>query len=248
MKVTCIGFRACAIGVLVAAASGASADITYEVFSLQAQVGNNNGTFVATTDQGYFDQQGNFFWSLDSDVNIQDDNGNILATLSNASVSIFADPIVSINFNVQATNQNTIFTVDSGLLSFATINGAVGAASAGVSVTDVNGDGATLSTEGSTMYSSQYNGLYPNGTTFADLINTSVSAGAFQTSAASADFPGGGNFASIGVPVDSMSAAWHFSLSPLDVASGTSTFVVVPTPSGVALLGMGGLVAFRRRR
>ncbi len=243
-----IGMHACVVVLMAGAASVASADITPEVFSLQAEVGGNTGSFVVTMDDGYFDDQGNFFWSLDGDVNIYDDNGDMLATLSNASVSIFADPVISMNFNVQATNQNTIFTVDSGLLSFATINGALGAASAGVTVTDTTGDGATLTPEGGTMYSSQYNGLFPNGTPFADLINAPLTAGAFSTSDTSDAYPGGGGFVNIGDPVDSMSAAWHFTLSPLDVASGTSTFTVVPTPASIGLLGLGGLVALRRRR
>lgn len=39
------------------------------------------------------------------------------------------------------------------------------------------------------MYASQYNGNFPNGTPFADLLNNAVSAGAFQTGSASDEYP-----------------------------------------------------------
>ncbi|MCC7390133.1 MAG: hypothetical protein IT431_15340 [Phycisphaerales bacterium] len=238
----------CAVVAIAGLAGGASADLTNEVFVLSAQVGGQNGSFMATLEDGYFDNDGNFFWTLDSEIEIQGDNGDVLATLSGASLIVMQDPVISMNFNVQAANQNTIFSVHSGLLSFAQIASPIGAASAGVTVTDINGNGATLSPDGSSIYASQYNGNYPNGTPFADLLNSAVSAGAFQTGSASDEYPGGGNFVSIGVPVDSMSAAWTFTLSPYDVASGTSTFVVIPNPAGASLLGLAGLAACRRRR
>lgn len=239
---------ACAVVVVAGLAGIASADLTTEVFILHAQVGGQSGSFMASQDDGYFDGDGNFFWTLDSEIQIQGDNGDILATLSGASVIVMQDPVISMNFNVQAANQNTIFTVNSGLLSFATIANPIGAASAGVTVTDFNGNGATLSPDGSSIYASRYNGNFPSGTPFADLLSDPISAGAFQTNAASDEYPGGGNYVSIGTAVSSMSAAWTFTLSPLDVASGTSTYVIIPTPAGASLLGLAGLAAIRRRR
>jgi MYXO-CTERM domain-containing protein len=185
---------------------------------------------------------------MHGDVDITSDDGRVLATLSRASVNIFADPVINMNFNVQAANQNTIFTVTSGLLSFPTINGAIGAASAGVTVTDVNGDGGTLAPDGADMYRAHYNGQIPGGTLFTTLLGGPVSAGAFQSGSATDEFPGGGNFVGIGDPVTSMSAQWSFTVSAFDLASGSSTFIVVPTPAGAALLGVAGLVIGRRRR
>ncbi len=241
--------KACAIALVAGlGVSVAHADLSTDVFTLNATVDGQSGSFVALIDDGYFDDQGNFYWTLEAAVDIYSDNGLMLATLSNASLIVIADPIISMNFNVQASNQNTIFSVTSGLLSFPEISSPIGRASAGVTVTDLNGDGATLSPDGGYMYASQYNGDYPNGTPFADLLSSPVTAGAFQSGSGSDEYPGGGNFANIGEPIVSMSAAWTFTLSAFDVASGTSTFVVVPTPAGFGLLGMAGLVVLRRRR
>lgn len=228
--------------------SVANADLSDEIFVLNAAVGGQSGSFTATVDDGYFDAEGNFYWDLDGVCEIYGENGDVLATLSAASVVIRHDPVINMDFNVQASSQNTIFTVNSGLLSFPQISAPVGAASAGVTVTDLNGNGATLTPDGNSIYTSHYNGEYPAGTLFADLLGSQVSAGAFQTASASDEYPGGGSYASIGEPVVDMSAAWTFTLSAYDVASGTSTFVVVPAPAGVGLLGLAGLAAIRRRR
>lgn len=238
-----------AVGVVVGlAASVASADLTPEVFRISASANGMDGSFTVYQDDGYFDDNGNFFWWLDETVEITGDNGELLATLSRASVTVFADPVINMNFNVQASNQNTIFSVESGLLSFPEIQGAMGAASAGVTVTDVNGNGATLSPDGPSMYLAHYNGEIPNGTLFTPLLTNPLSAGAFQSNATSEEYPGGGNYAAIGDPVVSMSAAWTFTLTALDLASGTSTFVIILSPAGAVLLGLAGLAASRRRR
>lgn len=241
--------RACAVALVAGlGVSAANADLSTDVFTLHATVGGESGSFLASIDDGYFDDQGNFYWTLEAAVDIYSDNGLMLATLSNASLIVIADPIISMNFNVQASNQNTIFSVTSGLLSFPEISSPIGRASAGVSVTDLKGDGATLSPDGGSIYASQYNGDYPNGTPFANLLADPITAPAWGSGTGDDEFPGGGNFAVIGEPIESMSAAWTFTLSAFDVASGTSTFVIVPAPAGLGLLGVAGLVALRRRR
>jgi hypothetical protein len=45
-----------------------------------------------------------------------------------------------------------------------------------------------------------------------------------------------------------MSAQFSFMLSAFDAASGTSNYQIVPAPGALALLGLGGLAATRRRR
>jgi hypothetical protein len=116
-----------------------------------------------------------------------------------------------------------------------------------VSVTDTNGDGATLAANGAGMYRSQYNGVFPTGTDFATLLASPVSAAGFSTVTSSEDFMGGA-FVPIGTTVDDISAAWQISLTAFDQASGTSVFTVVPAPGSMALLGAGTLLAARRRR
>jgi hypothetical protein len=244
-----LGMRAAIVALATGlAASVASADLTDEVFTLHATAGGQSGVYHVMQEDGWYDDNGNFFWILENDVNIKGDNGEVLATLSAANISIFADPVININFHVQASNQNTIFQVTSGLLSFPDINNAIGAASAGVTVTDVNGNGATLAPDGDSMYRAHYNGLVPAGTLFTTLLEEPVSAGAFNSASGADEYPGGGNFVAIGETVESMSARWTFSLSAFDIASGTSTYVIIPTPAGAALLGFAGLAASRRRR
>lgn len=237
------------IGLVVGlAASVASADLTPEVFTLHATVNGQTGSFQVMSDDGVFDQHGNFHWALEDDVEIFSDGGQVIATLTNASVTVLADPVINLNFAVQAASSDTTFTITSGLLSFPEIDGAIGAASAGVTVTDVDGNGATLSPDGSSMYHAHYNGDWPAGTVFADLLGGSVTAGAFQTGADDEEFPGGGGFTNVGDDIVSMSSAWTFTLSAMDLASGSSTFVIVPAPASLAALGIAGLAAARRRR
>lgn len=239
----------CAVGALAGlSVSVASADLTDDVFTINARVGNQDGSFVVHADDGWFDGRGNFYWSLGAETPIKGDDGSVLATLSTASIVVFQDPVISLNFTVQAGGSDTQFDIGSGLLSFSQIANPTGRASAGVTVTDVTGNGAKMWPEGDSMYSAQYNGLYPNGTPFADLLTDSVSAGIFQTGIASDEYPSGGQFAVIGEAVDSMSSAWHFNLTAGDVASGTSVFVVVPAPASAGLLAVGGLALVRRRR
>jgi len=226
----------------------AQADISYEVFVLTATVGGETGSFVATTDMGSWDDQGNFFWNLDSPIDITSKTGEVLATLGTASVTFIADPVIHLNFNVQANNQNTAFSVGSGLLSFPTINNAKGAASAAVSITDVNGNGVTFTPDAAGAHLSHYNGEVPGGTPFASLLNSGFSAGAFATDTASDEFPGGGGLAPIGVGVFDMSARWSFTLTAFDLASGTSVYTIIPAPGPLVLLGIGALAASRRRR
>jgi hypothetical protein len=229
-------------------ASVASADLTNEVFTIHAYVDGQSGMFQVTQDDGTFDEFGNFYWSQQGEIDILSDGGNVLATLSNASVTILADPVINLNFNVLAGNTDTVFSIHSGLLSFPEISDAIGTASAGVTVTDVNGNGASIAPDGSSMYVSHYNGEFPAGTLFAELLPDTLTAGAFQTSHASDEYPDGGGFVDIGDPVVSMSAAWRFTVSAFDMASGTSTFTVIPAPAGLAVLGIAGLAAARRRR
>ncbi|HRQ71425.1 MAG TPA: PEP-CTERM sorting domain-containing protein [Phycisphaerales bacterium] len=233
---------------ILSACGVANADISYEVFTLVATVGGESGSFVATTDMGTWDDQGNFYWNLDNPIDIKTKDGSVLATLGTASVTFIADPVIHLNFNVQANNQNTAFSVGSGLLSFPTISNAVGAASAAVSITDVNGNGVTFTPDAAGAHLSHYNGEVPGGTQFASLLNSGFSAGAFATDTASDEFPGGGGFAPIGVGVFDMSARWSFTLTAFDLASGTSVYTIVPAPGSLALLGLGGLAAIRRRR
>ncbi len=193
----------------------------------------------------------NYSWSTDETISITGNTtGKVLATLNpdgdTWGYSYFSDPQVTLNFAVQAGGANTVVMIGSALLSFPTISNAQAQASAAFSLTDTNGTGATLTglAPGGGAYLADYNGFAPGGTHFASSI-PAMAVGAFGTTNASDNVPAVG-YTAIGAASD-MSSLVHFSLSAFDLASGTSTFVIIPEPASLALLGLGALFAFRRR-
>ncbi len=114
------------------------------------------------------------------------------------------------------------------------------------SVTDGNGDGALFaSVGGGAVYQAQTDFM-----TAASLLNNaSVSTGAYGSALIGPE--------SFGEPIPSqphgailatMSIRYEFSLSAGDSAALTGTFVAIPGPGSLALLGLAGLVSRRRRR
>ncbi|MBX3405698.1 MAG: hypothetical protein KF869_02945 [Phycisphaeraceae bacterium] len=194
-------------------------------------------------------------WLMDSPFELRSaptathPNGVVLGTLQHAFVETIADPVVSLNFAVQAGAVMTSFSATSTILSFASIVNGIGTASAGLTADDTGSDGVSLglgSRPG--MYVAKFNNSgIPfsdlDGTTFADLhtsamfdpvgINVSADTGPFQL------IPGS---------VFNMQSGFDFTLSAGDIASGVSTFVIIPAPGAATLLGIGGLLAMRRRR
>ena len=235
--------------VLAAVAGTAHADLSdfAMTFSFEDAVTGEVSSWSATIDPSDIDANGDYRWDLDAGIDVHNQAGDVVMTVAAAHLTIFADPVVDLNFNVTAGAQNGIVTVTSTELSFAPIPNAIGNASAAVSVTDFLGDGATLTGASASggSYTAYYNGLGPAGTEFVSLL-PSVSAGGGQTNSASEDFPLSGDTL-VAPLVSSISSEWKFSLTAFDLASGTSTFTVVPAPATALLLGFGGLAAVRRR-
>jgi MYXO-CTERM domain-containing protein len=170
----------------------------------------------------------------------------LLGTLTNITMDLYGDPQVVLNFTAQAGVANTKFIFTSALVSFAALTNPTATASAGVTVTDNNFNGALLSGQQSdgASYWANYNGPVPGGTNYASFLPT-VSATALQGSNSGSASQGP---TVLGGSVSDMSAQFAFSLSAFDSASGTSNFEIVPTPGALALLGLAGLAAGRRRR
>ena len=167
-------------------------------------------------------------------------------------IGLREDPMVVANFNVAAGIVNTTFTVTSSLLSFPTITNGVAIASAAISVTDsaTFGDVGQVSIvglqPGGNAFSARFNG---NTNAFSHLIATGAQAispgGTVAFVGQSASFPA---YDPVAGSVFDMQSQFNFTLSRFDRAAGTSTFEVIPAPGTLALLGLGGLVASRRRR
>lgn len=247
--------RLSCVAAVIAGASGlaitapATAEITDVVIRIEATNALGTAVFEGYLGQGSWYDGGVFVWEASAPINFVSESGQTIASFNGGSVRVINDPVVQLNFSVSAGTLDTLFTISSPLLSFPTIDPAQGRATAGVSVTDTDGDGARMSLSGQAgLYTSQYNGLVPTGTLFADLLEGDVVAGPFDSATDSESFPGGGLFSPIGVPVNDMSSRFQFMLSANDEASGTSSYEIVPAPGALALLGLGGLVAARRRR
>ena len=163
-------------------------------------------------------------------------NGGYLKTLT---MGLLAEPVISLDFSVTAGSAVTTFTISSAFMSFPAKPFAEGTASANMTVTDENGDGATLAGlySGSKAYETTYNA----GTMFANLISPIVAT------------PTGSNTNTENVPswqpmsdLSSMQSSFAFTLSAGDAADGTSIYTtraVVPEPGSLVTLitGITGL-------
>jgi len=246
----------------------ASADIPDVVFEITAQSGGVVSTFEVTkemqnlhvTQPNGRGRGGSEGWAFCLRQPVELRSGEtLLGTISDLRISVFEDPEVNLNFAVQAGASDTTFHIASALLEFDTITNAEGRASAAVSVTDFNpfdGD-AVLTGVGDTggAYLAQYNGWAGNqqfpsgdpdplGITFTEGIMQPVVAtfGGTQTANHNVDWTA----ITQEDPYD-MSSLMSFDLTANDLASGTSTFVIVPEPISLAVVLVGGLALLRRR-
>jgi hypothetical protein len=244
----CVRRRAGLVVVLVAGlliSSPAGADISNVVLQVVATSGRNSATIEITADQGAWVGD-TFYWSSQRPIPITDGD-RVLGTLREATLQVRSDPQVYLNFSVQAGDFDTDFVISSPLLSFSSIAGAAGRASAALTLMDFFDDGARLTGTGPTggSYLAQYNGFVPGGTTFTEQIPLIEVVPPQVLAVASFEQPVGAGYAVIG-PVSDMSAMFSFRLTAWDFASGSSNFEIVPEPAGLLLVGM-PLLLLRRR-
>jgi len=161
------------------------------------------------------------------------------------------DPEVHLNFALTAGTTDTTFQLTSSHVTFDTIANPFGQSSVGVSVSDRNHNGATLSLVSPLTGTSEsyVNGLPPppygsgTGSLWTDILAGPVIAPMNGTRSQSDTT--GANPIAIGMPVSSMSSQLNFRLTALDLVSGSSTFVITPEPAGLLVLLCG--LALRRR-
>lgn len=190
-------------------------------------------------------------WNTGNNFNfpiISQSTGATLGVIKRINMSLIQDPVINLTFDVVADSQ-TDFVVTSTLLSFAAINPAIGRANANVTVTDLDGDGASITGLHSNgdIYWAAYNGMVESfgSTNFHTGISGASTFNPFDSASASSSIP---PWASISGTVSDMSAQFRFRVSPNDLATGSSSYEIIPTPGVLTLAGLGGLLAARRRR
>lgn len=242
MRVRNASLLAAAAGLLMASAANAGYSATIQLIVENA----DDGTELGRIEQVINEEGATFNWSILQSYNFGG------ATVSEFRIGGIADPVVSSNFNVAAGPFNTTFTINSVVVSFGT-NETLGRAAAGMTFTDSLNAGTpgTIGLTGLLLGGNAYNARYNGANLFAagSLLPTTVltvTPGDTDTYLGQSD--AGFNFLPLGGVANSINSQFKFTLSAFDRAAGTSVFEVVPAPGSISLLGLGGLLAFRRRR
>jgi hypothetical protein len=234
-------------GAMGLAASVASSAVTALTIAADSTLGS--GVFEVTTDDGTTLPDGTFIWSLDSPMDIVDSGtGETIARLLFGSIMMSTAGTVSHSFVLQSAGVDTNFSLGSGLVNTGLLLNPEGRTSAGVTLTDTDGNGASLT--GNMNGGMMFEAFYDDGAVFSNLLGGFGFGTAFGSQAIDGEFPGGdGNFAAFAGPVNEIGIAWDFTLSANDSAGGTSVFAVIPAPAtGLGFLVGAGLFSSRRRR
>lgn len=238
---------------LTLVAGVARADVPEVVFEITAEAGDFASSFSVLAEWGEYDPATQTWtWTMEEAYDFWQ-NGTFLGSLDSFTAEIVGDPEVNLSFSVQSGPDDTGFVIASALLDdFDPITDAEGYAHASYTLTDFDGGSATLTGIGDTggAYLAQYNGWAGNpgdplGTTFAEGIY-SMSAGFLETVTEDFDHPESG-YVAIPDTVNDMSSLVSFTLSAQDLASGTSSYVIIPEPGSLGLLAIGALALLRRR-
>lgn len=189
------------------------------------------------------------------------DTGGFLQSLT---VTLDGDPKVRVQFSVLAGATDTSFTITPlsstppgpSPVVFAPLVNPLATATAALTVTDFDGNGAWVSPgyQDGTFYKATYN----TNQTFASLIDRAINDPAPGNIVAAPDGSKTGDgfkaWTTIPGSITSMTAEFKFTLSANDLASGTGSFTIVPVPEPGSMLamftgivGMAGVLVRRRR-
>lgn len=249
-----------AAGLLLATAGIASAAVTVTdpFITINAQSGAFSGSYsVALIDVAAFNDPDMdvWFWSNPFSVPIMD-GPNVVATL--VSMTVIAGRQtqpdgsqrfgIDVDYTVLAGGSLTSFELITPTVFFDPIFGGASATTSATRIgTDQNGNGISIDPALGTgfSYETTFNG--PN--LFKNYFNTTLGninpGGSVNQDA---NMTPQGSFEPIPGVVSSMAARFKFDVSAGDAAGGTSTYAITPAPGAAALLGLGGLLAARRRR
>lgn len=195
--------------------------------------------------------------SVQTQVEVLTASGACLAKIFQLNNAVDEDPAVILRFAVEAGSSDTTFTISSPVVNFSAINNPVYVTSSSVTLTDSDGNGATLTglESGGNAYKTIYNG----GTSWTSLNSSFAFTTPYDSQAESARDPLIG-MGTIPDTLTSIQSEYSFTLSANDQASGTSLFNVLdltvqPVPEPLTfvgvltgLAGLGGYVRSRTKR
>lgn len=242
---------AAAIAVLVVSASAAADTTVIPNLLLRLGSGSGGSTYAARDiGSSWANGNGTFGFAGNTTALADGPAGFTLAW----NMLVNPDPFIITNLVV--TNTTTItqdIVVEIILPTNIDLPASLVGGSVTGTVTDLNGNGATLASIGSDgIYTALTDlGFGTQATAGTLLTFTSVSAGSFlSASVGPASFGDAIPSQLHGAVVENIAVQFRFSLTAGDSASFTSIFVVepVPSPGGIALLGLSMLAAGGRRR
>jgi hypothetical protein len=254
---TLLGLAAVAL-LATGTAAGSISNIIFQVAASNAN-GSSASYSVTASDLVPDPSTGGVKWTMPAGGVELWDGSDLIAKINAATLKIVDDyqnaPRLIMNFEVLAGLSDVTMLIDSALVSFQPISGALsaGRATAGYTLTDFN-DGIPAVLQGLDpanqlgMFTAQYNGPLPNGgTEFANLVaGMSVDSGGTVTG--SEVFPPVGVWEPIGEDVMDISFFNGFTLTANDLMSGQTSFVVIPEPAGVLVWAAFCALSIVRRR
>lgn len=218
-------------------------DISTNALTITATTASGQASYTHIFDPTLYDPQtGTYEWIMQGPISLMDGSGHLLATVMGLSTHIEGDPLVNVNFLLQAGHEDVQINVLSATVSFDTMDPAEGVFSAQIGGTDMNGNGITIN---GTTGAGRIWWASSNDQTFAIIVD-SQSAGPWGSTAMGQTYPETGT-EPLAVPVNNMWTEASFVLSAGDLASGTSVYRLTPEPFSITLLLIGSFVVFRRR-
>lgn len=216
------------------------------MITLNAQSSAGLGSFSVTRQEGFCGDNGAWWsWNYNNPDNPLPimDGSETIGSFNRLGATLFGDPAVNVVYGVSAGPAPTLFSISSGAIIPNMVYATAGASAANT-LTDNNGNGASLVGlfSGGQSFRADYNIGGPT-VVYADM-EESLAVGAFgSTGSTTPDVN-----TPIGVPVGSIRATFEFSLTAFDSSGGTGVFHVEPEPSSLSLLAVAMLLGLRRRR
>lgn len=194
--------------------------------------------------------EGTYTWTLTSPVTVFDDADETkpLATIDGLSLIFESDgeaAALGLGFSVRALDfPVTDFTITSGSLEGLVFGNPQVFAEAEVSLNDTNGDGALLNQDFVGVYQVRYN---ENQQVWGNLLNHDLLATPNDLASAIDRRPTTGRDQLLG-NVNSILSEYNFTLTSQGTVSGFGRFDVVPEPTTISFLSVGGIALWRLRR